>query len=114
MWGLHAPLPATHDHHGVVLILAFFLWSELDGLYALFVDDEGSLRTSNVDRLKLEWRFNWNTHTWEDIDIDEVFDDIEGSDGGPEIPGDIPEPDGTDGSDPSDEGDGTPGGVVPG
>lgn len=107
MWGLHAPLPATHDHHGVVLILAFTETT------ALFVCDDGRLRYDDVDHLMLEWRFNWNTHTWEDIDIDEVFDD-ESSDGSPEIPGDIPEFDGADRGDPSDEGDGTVGGVVPG
>lgn len=112
MWGLTAPLPAEHDHHGVVLVLSFYQSTNraISDMCALFVSDDGQLRTDTVDHLRVEWRFNWNTHTWEDSDLGD-FDD-QGSDGSPEIPGDIPAPDGTDRSDPGDQGDGAIGSVV--
>jgi hypothetical protein len=87
VWGLHAPLPATHDHYGICLVLAFFYAPELDGLYALMIDDEGLLRTSPVSNLRTEWRFNWTTHKWEDMDVEEFFD-AQG-DGGEEVSGDL-------------------------
>jgi hypothetical protein len=103
MWGLPAPFPATHAHYGVILILAF------TAVGALFVCDDGQLRFDELSHLRAEWRFNWNTHTWEDGDIGD-FDD-EGSDGGSEVPGDLPELDGPDRSDSGDEGDGAAGDV---
>ncbi len=110
MWGLPAPLPAEHDQHGVVLILAFYTLP-MGTTTALFVCDDGQLRTDVTDHLKVEWRFNWATHTWEDTDSGDLYDET--SDGSPEIPGDVPELDRTDRSDPGDEGDGATGGVGP-
>lgn len=109
MWGLPAPFPATHSHHGNVLILAFYHQKDLIGPHALFVCDNGQLRSSPVDQLTSEWRFNWNTHVWEDVS-EGVLDD-QTSDGGPEIPGDIPDTDRADRGDPSNQGDGAPGGL---
>lgn len=109
MWGLPAPLPASHNHHGPVMILAFF--NHLQFAHALFVCDDGRIRNDQIIHLTTEWRFNWQTHTWEDTDIGDQDD--EGSDGRTEVPGDVPEPDGANGSDSRDEGHGAIGGLVP-
>lgn len=103
MWGLPDPFPATHDHHGVILILA------VAETGALFVCDDGRLQFDEFHHIRVDWHFNWNTHTWEDEAIGEVDD--EAGDGGPEISGDLPIVDGTDGSDPSDQGHGAAGSV---
>lgn len=103
MWGLTAPLPAEHDHHGVVLILA------MTETGAIFVSDDGGLHFDDFTHLRLEWRFNWNTHVWEDETSGELNDET--GDGGPEVSGDIPEPDGPDRSDTGDEGHGAIGSV---
>lgn len=106
MWGLDRPLVASHNHHGPVLIIGFS-----DAGSALFVCDDGQLRFEGLSGLKAEWRFNWTTHAWEDTELGD-FDD-QGSDGGPEVSGDISEPDRANRSDPSDEGDGAAGSVDP-
>lgn len=107
MWGLTAPLPAEHDHHGIVLILAFYT-EPLPG--ALFISDDGQLHSDALAHLRTEWRFNWSTHTWEDLSETGALND-ESSDGSPEISGDFPEPPRDDRGDSGDEGDGTLGDV---
>lgn len=71
-----------------------------DSFSILAVDDDGKFAVIPMDQVKVNWRYNWRDHRW-DEGVQSGED--EAPDGGPDLPGSIPEPDGVSAGDPFNE-----------
>lgn len=85
---LPAPMSAFAEsagYTGPTLILAW--QAEAVGTFGLCIDDEGRLVVIPRSDLRIDVRYNWNTHKW--VDVNGVTDDDGGedtpSDGGQEV-----------------------------
>lgn len=90
---LPAPLSGTHATKGPIMVIAFAGTSD-----ALVVDGEGQMAWIHVNDARIDWRYDWGAGTWVDVGPYEEIDDDEETpdDRGEEVPGDLPDADGTD------------------
>ena len=69
------------DYVGPALIFEF------DGGNALYVDDTGQLHRGPIAEIKVDVRYDWNSHEW--VDVNGVTEDAQeepAPDGGEEVP----------------------------
>lgn len=90
-------LPLSADKDGLpVLVLG--LTDEMEGIV---ITDTGKFELVDLDRLTVEWRYDWSNHKWIDVGgINGTQND--GPDGGPSFSGSVPEFDRVGASDPLD------------
>lgn len=107
------PTPITGvSEEGPCLVIAV----DRDG--GLVVLENGSPKWVSYDVLLFDWRYDWGERAWVDFgpyEENDGNDEEEASDdGGPSLPGYLPDADGTGGSDQGDRVDGAAWGLDPG
>lgn len=79
--------------------------------HVLVVNDEGHLEIWGMNNVRINWRHNWTDHCWVDVgEVDDNDPQDDPTDGGQDLSGLVPGPDGPGAGDPLDpEGQSTPG-----
>lgn len=89
---LPKPLTATDDEFGPVVVIGVF-----DDGTLMTADSDGQLNVRGFAHIKVDWRYDIANGVWVDVSPIEELDEETPDDGGEEVPGDLPDADGTDG-----------------